>query len=1433
MLYDVNHNKIAPLPNAKDVKLERTLDGDEVLSFSYPQSDSRYTLIKEETYVRTENNEYVIKEVNEGEDWTEFVAKINVEDLKGTVVEHFETVEQSATDAVNLALAGTGWTIGSCDVTKLRTVRKQYSNSYDILLEIQKAYSCEMSFDAINKKVYIYQSRGADRGVYFIDKLNLKKLEVQRNSYDFCTRLIPIGKDGLTIESVNGGLNYIENYQYSSKVITAYWEDNRYTNPESLKEDAILRLNELSKPRRAYKADVFDLASISDKYSILDYDLGDTITLIDETKGIKDKQRIVKTIEYLDEPEKNQIEIANRVLSLDDLQVNLIETSETVDSITTTDGQVVGSKIDSVDYAKIKNVSIGTTDIQDAAITSAKIGNAQITTAHITDAAINNAKIATAAVDTANIKDAAITNAKIANAAIDSAKIADASITTAKIVDGSITNAKIANAAIDNAKIADASISTAKIQTGAITTALIGTGAVQTAQIADGSITDAKIVSLTANKITAGTIDANTVNIVNLKADNITTGALTIQPKNYVRNGNFVNGGTNWSGYSDIVDDAIFGKMVHKSVTDGQIQITQYITDLKNHGTYTMSGIVKASDITKINGFGFVVWYTDSSYSDYTWTAVNKIDLGNGYYKLYKTGSTNIAKTINRFDIRIWTGANTTAEVWATNIMFQKGSLATEFVPHVDEQISDGAITNSKIANDAVDGNKIADGAVTNTHIAANTITGDKLVADAITSREIAAGAVTANELAANAITAGSAVIADGAITSAKIGDGQITNAKIANLAVDAAKIADATITGAKIANATITGANIASATIDTANIKDAAITNAKIASLDASKITTGTLDANRIAAGSITADKLKIGTTKTSSLYVRGTGLNRNANRVVKVDEVYLVNGTGRGLTLTILNRSDHSHVSSTNYDVYGDAAARDNLANALNALGNDKIVILTSYDAIRFNSALETAIERCGGGNVKDSYLATNYRLPYILIGIPGIGKGKGVEIFTSTASDAPYAEISTLIVDGTPVGINTGFTNTTIIDGGQITTGTLDASKVNVVNLNASNITTGTLKSITLDSVTGTFSGSLFSSSLYLSNPNIATRGWTGFSVQQTNIGADGTYGEMFMSTFNFGEQKVEFGINTGDLSNITLQNHNQIKIWSDLTIFTKDVQADGDYYLNANHQITSKYNNGPILKDHANGNITLNAAGGSLYLGYYNTGVIYNQVKTFMPYSSGIKGNSTGATNIAYFSFYESDGTTRQGWVGAGSSSNSDIYLAADVGSVRLNAYNSVVYFGSASIDYSAGNARWRRDASNYIYQDGTQVVFYIGGVAKHTFRSDGTKSGGSIVVDGKNYGMSPIDSPRTLISDLMQGINVSTAGTKVYLDSIFYKTINGYSLFFNKNGVEIVEQAPDYFVIKSTDVDKVVDIFVIGTRVGEEGKYYYDLDAINE
>ena len=167
-----------------------------------------------------------------------------------------------------------------------------------------------------------------------------------------------------------------------------------------------------------------------------------------------------------------------------------------------------------IDLANIKDACITTAKIGNAAITTAKIADAAITTAKIQDAAITTAQIEDAAITMAKIEDAAIATAKIEDAAITTAKIGNAAITTAKIADAAITTAKIANAAITNAQIANATITTVQIANAAITTALIAKEAVNTAQIADGSITSAKIVELTANKITTGILSVERLELV-------------------------------------------------------------------------------------------------------------------------------------------------------------------------------------------------------------------------------------------------------------------------------------------------------------------------------------------------------------------------------------------------------------------------------------------------------------------------------------------------------------------------------------------------------------------------------------------------------------------------------------------------------------------------------------------------------------------------------------------------------------------------------------------------------------------------------------------------------------------------------------------------------------------------------------------------------
>ena len=313
-LYDKSHKKLANLTGTKSPHIRRTLEyGDETLDFYYPASGPWLGQIAAECYVRTDRQEYVVKAVEKStaSAWRKISCALNIEELEGTPFQDFETVEQTVKAAAEFALAGTGWTVDAdANITKKRTIRKEDdTTAWEVVKQIVTTYRLELEIDAVNKRLKFHTRRGRDRGAYFIERLNLRSLGVKTSSYGFYTRLIPIGKDGLHLW--RDGQNYIENHQYSDKVITSIWRDERYTVTAALLEDAQARLDEASTPARAYTAELVDLAAQSDKYNALAYDLGDAVLLVSEKTAEREKQRIVKLDEYPDDPLANKAELSN------------------------------------------------------------------------------------------------------------------------------------------------------------------------------------------------------------------------------------------------------------------------------------------------------------------------------------------------------------------------------------------------------------------------------------------------------------------------------------------------------------------------------------------------------------------------------------------------------------------------------------------------------------------------------------------------------------------------------------------------------------------------------------------------------------------------------------------------------------------------------------------------------------------------------------------------------------------------------------------------------------------------------------------------------------------------------------------------------------------------------------------------------------------
>lgn len=321
------HERLCLLQGYKDLKLTKKLaDGDREISFKYPRGGEMAPFLKNENYIRTKEDEFVLKEVSTGKEWRSYVAILNLEDLQGKSFEAFESAEKTVGDCLAQALQSTGWTVGRCDVRKRRTIRKDsVCTALEVISQCINTYKCEIEYHSLTKVIDVYEHIGRDRGVYFMESLNLRKVPSMKSaSNGLYTQIRPIGKDGMKIEV--DGKDYLENHSYSSKNIMLTWKDERYTVAASLMEDAALKLEEICKPTITYEADVIDLAAASEIYSdILQYDIGDTVTLISKTEGVKEKMRIAVIDRYPDKPENNSCQLSTAKKTFADVQQEVKE----------------------------------------------------------------------------------------------------------------------------------------------------------------------------------------------------------------------------------------------------------------------------------------------------------------------------------------------------------------------------------------------------------------------------------------------------------------------------------------------------------------------------------------------------------------------------------------------------------------------------------------------------------------------------------------------------------------------------------------------------------------------------------------------------------------------------------------------------------------------------------------------------------------------------------------------------------------------------------------------------------------------------------------------------------------------------------------------------------------------------------------------------
>lgn len=313
LITDLKGN-VTPFDAYKDLMLEQEINRLDILTFTIPKQFIKS--FKNEYLITLENQIYIIKNIEPYYNDYRIECKQDISDWY--IFNDSLNFPYKPIDVVLNGIKPNDWQIVILDdIKQKRTITADHKMSSEVVEEVKEKYGVEVRFDNKNKKLFVGFTLSNDKGVYFTDDLNLIEKHIKTESFEFATRIIPEGMNGLMINQINNGKNYLENKSYSTKTITYYWKDERYTNLQSLKEAAQAKLDILSKPFKSIEIKVQDL-SRAVGVANLEFDLGDFVHLLDKDSKSKEIYRIVKIKKYDKDPFNTEVTLNNKPLDLVD-----------------------------------------------------------------------------------------------------------------------------------------------------------------------------------------------------------------------------------------------------------------------------------------------------------------------------------------------------------------------------------------------------------------------------------------------------------------------------------------------------------------------------------------------------------------------------------------------------------------------------------------------------------------------------------------------------------------------------------------------------------------------------------------------------------------------------------------------------------------------------------------------------------------------------------------------------------------------------------------------------------------------------------------------------------------------------------------------------------------------------------------------------------
>ena len=337
-----NNNGITILNDCISCNIIEELNGQYELELEYPLDErGKWQYLLENNIIKADGQLFRIYNKTKSLDSIKVNARHIFYDLLDNFVESVSLYNTTGANALYAVLNNTQYEhkfSSTSDINGSYTTMYVYQNPVEAIMGnngIINIWGGGLERD--NFTIRYKTAIGQDRGVLVSYGKNIIGIEETLDVDGVCTRLLPIGKDGLTLSEKYIDSQYINNYPHP-KIRMVEFSDAETESALRTIAQQYMSFNNIDIPSANYKVDFIELSKTEEykNYSVLEtVYLGDTVTIRHSKLNINLKAKVIKTV-------KNVITGRTEKIELGSFKVNLATSIN--NSIQTVKQEIVTAK---------------------------------------------------------------------------------------------------------------------------------------------------------------------------------------------------------------------------------------------------------------------------------------------------------------------------------------------------------------------------------------------------------------------------------------------------------------------------------------------------------------------------------------------------------------------------------------------------------------------------------------------------------------------------------------------------------------------------------------------------------------------------------------------------------------------------------------------------------------------------------------------------------------------------------------------------------------------------------------------------------------------------------------------------------------------------------------------------------------------------------